>query len=324
MTNVLFVINKDSSVGSLPSFIERARATFAAAARLEDSAPQAFRCSFFVPQKPDEFSRIDGIARDQRCGAIVVVGGDGTANLCLPALRRARVPAFFFAAGTANDLARACGHHPDWEALKAAVTRGRTRSIDLIQVNDVLFATVGGLGVGSVLTADMNRLRRQSGLFRQMVGGINKHTYSLLAMRTIVTGNYPTMLLQIETDAGQSVGVRSGCILIGNQNFLGGSLRIQPQARNDDGVLDAFILRNPGKWALLTALGSMRCGKMPPDAVQLSGKEMTIKPLPEHFGQTPELVFFGDGESLLTASAFALKTLKGALIVLEPDERMGK
>lgn len=322
MNNILFVISKDSSIGSLPSFIERARATFTPTARMETNAPRPPRCAFFIPQKNEEFSRIDSIAREQHCSFIVIVGGDGTANLCLPALRRARLPTFFYAAGTANDLAKACRHSPNWESLKSAVTQARTRSIDLIQVNDALFATAGGLGVGSVLTADINHLRHHSALFKQIVSRLNTHTYSLMAMRTILTGNYPTMLLHIETDAGQTVAVRSGCILIGNQNFLGGSLHIQPQARNDDGVLDAFITMNAGKWALMAALTSMRFGKMPSDVVQLSGKEMTIKPLPEAVEHPRNLVFFGDGESLLTASEFKLRTLKGSLLVLEPDERM--
>jgi diacylglycerol kinase family enzyme len=319
MSRILFVINKDSSVGETSAFIERARLF------LDQKGAKGvsgrLQCQFFIPHNINEFQCIDEVAKEHKASTIVVVGGDGTANLCLPALKRARIPAYFFAAGTANDLAQACGHKPSWLALRKAVTLGKVRSIDLLQVNGILFATVGGLGVGSVLTAEMNTLRCQSALFKKFAQILHKHTYSLLALKTIASGQYPRMPLTLKTDRGQSMDITSGCVLIGNQNFLGGSIRIQPQARNDDGLLDAFVLLNPSKTALISALIAMRSGHIPADTVQLSAQEMTITSQTDKDNGGNDLVFFADGETLLTASRFELKTLKGCLLVHEPVER---
>lgn len=93
--------------------------------------------------------------------AIVVFGGDGTLNRCLPALRECPIPIYVFPVGTVNDLAFQLGLKADWKQVVSMIDQARYSPVRVLEVNGCPFAVYGALGFG----ADMSRyMRRTRGL----------------------------------------------------------------------------------------------------------------------------------------------------------------
>ena len=78
---------------------------------------------------------------------IIVAGGDGTVHHVVNALASVPSTIGILPSGTGNDFARALGLPLDVVAAAARLAQGRTRRVDLAEVNGRVFCTVGGTGL---------------------------------------------------------------------------------------------------------------------------------------------------------------------------------
>lgn len=92
-----------------------------------------------------------------RVDRVVVGGGDGTLNAALPGLLDAGLPLGILPLGTANDLARTLGIPTGLEAAAEVIAAGRTRRIDVGEVNGRPFFNVASVGFGVDLTRALTR-----------------------------------------------------------------------------------------------------------------------------------------------------------------------
>ena len=98
---------------------------------------------------------IRGVA--DQVGRVVIGGGDGTLNAAAPGLLAAGLPLGIIPLGTANDLARTLGLPLDPEEAARVVATGRTRRIDLGEVNGRPFFNVASIGFGVDLARALTR-----------------------------------------------------------------------------------------------------------------------------------------------------------------------
>lgn len=314
MRHVFFAINPSASGLDLGSFAAVAQRQLA-----------HHRVSLFVPQSVAEFGKLRHLIAQHKPDIIVVVGGDGTTNLFLSSLMDSANPVYLFPSGTANDLARHSGHLADWDLLNNSLVALDSEAIDILEVNGLPFATVGGFGVGSALTALMNDMRRDHQAFKCLSRALGKHSYPLLGLSVIGSGAYDVIEADLTighggngNHGGYTERVRSGCILVANQPALGGNLMVCDDATNTDGAMDIMILRDPSRIGLLRALANMHQGLRPVDASLIRCESATL-----HVRADQQATFFADGETLCSANHFHFAVRRAALRLLKPAHTLG-
>jgi diacylglycerol kinase family enzyme len=247
---------------------------------------------------------------------VVACGGDGTVNVALQALQGTNIPLGVVPLGTANDLADELGLTRDLEHACEVIKLKRSRDIDLIEVRAIgdpvgrVFSTSGGTGLAADVAVDANAFKSlTAGIpgVREVVKSLGKELYQLFLVKEFVFPAEHIRRLRLEFD-GEVMDVETALIMINNQSIVGGSFRIAPQTRNDDGTfcVSVFTDRDGASLARTTAL--VRQGRSSPSVVQRETSSLVMRALDGH-----PLRFFGDGELLQDSGAgLALSVRPGA------------
>ncbi|MFD4789725.1 diacylglycerol kinase family protein [Streptomyces sp. NPDC058459] len=252
-------------------------------------------------------------ALDEGAALVVVCGGDGTVRAAADRLAGSGVPLAVVPFGTGNLLARNLGLPlTPAEALDAALG-GAPRVIDLARVEgDGLPATHFAIMSGVGLDAAMMQYAEEHDRAKAMLGW---PAYALAAPKAM---RGPRMRLSVRLDGGQPLRRTARMVLIGNTGALQGGVRLIPDARPDDGVLDLLILdpQGPGGWLrtmnalLLRRKRDGRQGDGQPEFRTFRRAEFTFD-APE-----PREV---DGDPVGTGRRLSVAVVPGALTVLVPN-----
>ncbi|MGO1544399.1 MAG: diacylglycerol/lipid kinase family protein [Gulosibacter sp.] len=193
-------------------------------------------------------------ALEQGVDLVIAAGGDGTVRLVIAALANTDTPLGILPAGTGNLLARNLDIEPldRREALDVAFA-GEDRRIDLAQAEverpegdkeSYIFAVIAGIGLdaGMIEHTD-DDLKKKIG-WPAYIGGIAKWMIGSGAFRA-----------RYRVGEDRTWGTRASTIMVGNCGLLTGGIRLLPEAKLDDGVLDMVIMRPRGPigWAMVGA-----------------------------------------------------------------------
>ena len=188
-------------------------------------------------------------ALDAGVDLVCPLGGDGTVRAVAQALVHTGVPLGLLPGGTGNLLARNLELPVTDldEALKVALT-GTDRTIDVGQVrfddtDEQVFLVMAGFGFDAAMMADApEKLKAKVGWLAYAVSGI-KHL------------NGSRVKVRIKADDGASYERRVQTVLVGNCGTLTGGIALLPEAKVDDGWLDAVTLSPDGVvgWATVAA-----------------------------------------------------------------------
>ena len=127
--------------------------------------------------------------------------------------------------GTANDLARTLGIPADLEAALDIIGSGRTRSIDLGIVNDVMYFNVASIGLSAELAQKLTaETKRRFG----------KLGYAITTLR-VLAGARPFRADLISE--GRRVRSLTLQIAVGNGRYYGGGNIVAKDADIDDETL---------------------------------------------------------------------------------------
>jgi YegS/Rv2252/BmrU family lipid kinase len=269
-------------------------------------------------------------APDDAIDVVVLVGGDGTIHRHLSQLVRLQVPVLVVPAGSGNDFARALGLHRVRDALTAwrkfRDGSGNVRAIDLgvISVLDAgpsdsaksprYFCCVAGVGLDGEVARRANQLPRwlrgDGGYVLSMAPAIFK--FAPLPMK---------ILASPEPSSGHSDGwaTRSDqptlLAAFANTPLYGGGMKIAPQAKMDDGLLDVCIVGGVDPFKLFWMFPSV-----------YTGRHLKIREV-EYFQSTkvrvetePPLDVYADGE-YVCRTPIELSVHRAALnvVVSEPS-----
>ena len=186
-----------------------------------------------------DFTRRQGHARELAAAAldakatnVVVWGGDGTFNEAASALVGSSLPLGLVPAGSGNGLARALGVPWDPEQAVALAFDGPPRLIDVGRIAGRYFFNIAGIGFDA----------RVATLFNQRAAGTRGGwPYIVIGVREGC--RYCASEYDVTLD-GESRKYRALLIVFANGREYGLGARIAPDARLDDGLLDALIVED--------------------------------------------------------------------------------
>jgi hypothetical protein len=145
---IAFLINERSGQGEARELAEIAR----------EGLP-GLRVESTLPRSALELTELCKRLPPQKTKAAVVFGGDGTLNYALRGLLDSEIPLYPYPSGTANDLANENGITRSPEQLGRLMQSGVTREVRVLQVNGIPFSTISGIGIGSKVCDEYNRMR---------------------------------------------------------------------------------------------------------------------------------------------------------------------
>lgn len=174
-----------------------------------------------------------------RADLVVVAGGDGSLNAAASALIERKLPLGILPGGTANDLARTLGLPLDMIGAAKIIVAGRTKAIDVGDVNGKPFFNVASLGLSARLA---DRLSRET---KRRWGRL---AYALTATEVLIEARRFGAV--IRPDDGSETKVRSLQIAVGNGRHYGGGMIVEETAQIDDGRLDLYSLEFRDVWKL--------------------------------------------------------------------------
>ena len=177
---------------------------------------------------------------------VVAAGGDGTIHEVVNGLMQAASEAEastlgIIPLGTANDLADALEIPRNINRACQRLAAGKTRLIDIGQVNDRYFANNSAVGLEPAISLAHDRMRWVKGNIR----------YILAALKSIMTAQCWTMRLTWHN------GIYEGPVIIvsvGNSCRTGGEFYMYPDASLDDGLIDFVYGVGMSRWQILWLL----------------------------------------------------------------------
>jgi YegS/Rv2252/BmrU family lipid kinase len=176
---------------------------------------------------------------------VLACGGDGTVTACAEGVTGSGVPLAIIPMGTGNLLARNVGLPMGLDEALAVAVGGVQQPIDAGRVNGTLFVVMAGLGLDARMLSDT------SDELKKRLGWI---AYAISAARHL--GDRP-MRVTVSADGGRRRRMRANALIVGNVGWLRGGLPLLPDARPDDGMLDAVVLIAGGLIGWLTATANI-------------------------------------------------------------------
>lgn len=225
----------------------------------------------------------DGVER------LVVVGGDGTMHQAVQGLAGGPCALGLVPLGSGNDFATTLGAPQDLEiAVEVAVT-GQPRAMDLGRVSGPAgsrwFDMYCGVGFDSEVTRRANQVRLLRG----------PAIYPWAVVKTLFGFRAPAF--RIEHDGGV-IEQRGMFVTVANGPTYGGGMRIAPDARLDDGLLDLVFVREVSKTKLLRVFPKVYAGAH----VDLPEVEI-LRTRRARITLDRPMEVYGDGEPLIAVDA---------------------
>ncbi len=227
---------------------------------------------------------------------VFAAGGDGTMNAVSQSLVDKNIKLMILPAGTANDFAKELGLTNNLKKITQIFNAQTTKKIDAINVNGRFMMTNGGIGMACEVAATVDRMRKQSLLFKKMMKTIGKETYSLVYAQKMLTKPYHARRVFIQSKDSPLLDPRvsTPMILINNQEFIGGKFQVAPKTLNDDGKFNVTIFLHQNRMDFLKCTLMMMQGKCPTDdknLISFETDDLSLLSLDDK-----PLTFFGDGE----------------------------
>lgn len=249
---------------------------------------------------------------------VAVGGGDGTMHLAVNAIGEAAVTLAPLPLGSGNDFCRSLGLAQGLATALDAIVSGRTRRVDVLQVNGHRVVTVAGLGVVARSALHVGRHARRGAPARPLVRAFGSLSYLAaggarllfeprLARRVTVrwksTARAPWQQLE-----GRYYGVFLAC-----RPALGAGLRLPLDVIDDDGRFEIVLVEQRPRLSVAFHLPRLRSGaRIPANILTI---HHAVEAVVDWHDGSP---LVGDGEDLGQVTTVEARLLPGALRVTAP------
>ena len=255
---------------------------------------------------------VDGDAIGDRADAavkggaklVVVGGGDGSVSSAAQALAGSGAALGIMPLGTLNHLARDLGIPATLQESVQVIASGRTRSIDVAEVNGRTFVNNAAIGLYPLMVID--REAQQDRL------GRSKRLAMLVAsLRTLMRFHHQRLTLSID---GGEARVDTPLLFVGNNDYQLAFPAAGQRDKLDDGELCVMLMRKKGVPGFLAAVARALLGiQRADDMVRIDGvKQLKV----DSARSTITLAL--DGETLVMKPPLEFRIRPGALKVIAP------
>lgn len=197
---------------------------------------------------PGEAARLASSAVEDGYERVIAVGGDGTANEVANGLVDTDVALGLYPIGSGNDFARALGYPRKRSTVAAFLRTARERRIDVGEVNGRVFLNVAGVGIdGHVAERVIASSRVVGPRLGYVVGSI------------VSIATYRPRVMRVRIDGTARAG-KHLMVVAANGTHFGSGMRVAPDAKLDDGLLDIVVGGDLGTWSSLVALAKLYRG----------------------------------------------------------------
>jgi YegS/Rv2252/BmrU family lipid kinase len=228
------------------------------------------------------------------------MGGDGLAGAVAGELRGTDGVVAILPGGRGNDLARKLGIGGDPVAAVGVLAAGRERRIDVGEAGGRAFVGILSAGIDSAVNAIANgtRLRR-----------LGPAVYVYGTLRALATWRPARWEVTID---GAERAFDGYSVAVANSGMFGGGMRLVPDARLDDGLLDVVLTHHKPKAAFLRGLTKVFNGShvTEPGFELHRAREVT-------FAADRPFTAFADGDPIAELPA-TVRVLPAALRVIAP------
>ena len=246
------------------------------------------------------------------CGTLIAMGGDGTVQLVVNEAIAHQARVGIIPAGGGNDFAAALGIARNVEEAVGVIVRGECRAVDVARVRTTVGEDAVYLGMylgGGGMGLDAEAVRFASGKFSRWPGRLRYLASAIAALR-----GFKGVEIELTFPESDLPKIQRTVLLAAvlNTPTFGGGLRLAPEARVDDGMLDVVtieMLSVPEVLALIPRL--LLNGELKTQRVQ------RVRAAKVKLTTQRETWFQGDGE-LLGVSPVEIEVLPGALRVFAP------
>ncbi len=233
---------------------------------------------------------------------LIAAGGDGTVKAVARGLLGTSALLGIIPVGTMNNLARSLEIPEEIDAACAIISAGRARTIDVGMINNHVFLEVAGAGLETLLFPPAEDIKRP-GLLSSLRGAFK-------GLLTLLT--YEPPLMYVSFGGGLRRAYRALQVTICNTPTYGLHLKVAPEARVDDGLLDVVIYRNFSKIEYIQHAIAFSQGVRLLTPRIRRRRVRTLRIVAE-----PPVEIQADGEPLGSTPA-EVRVLPGALRVLAP------
>lgn len=240
-------------------------------------------------------------------GLVCPLGGDGTVRAVAAGMLDSGTPIGLLPGGTGNLLARNLGLPiDDLEAALVVAVTGRDTPVDAGMVSfdgaePEVFLVMAGMGMDAETVAGATtQLKRQLGWVAYAVSGL----------RSLVRAGFG---VSVSAGGQRAFTQHAATVMIGNCGELTGGMKLMPDAKVDDGLLDAVLVspRWLGAWLAVGVYILTRHRYGHTAVAHLVGPEITVtaaKPIDAQL----------DGDAVGPATQLGCTVRAGALTVRVP------
>ena len=232
-------------------------------------------------------------------------GGDGSVSAAAGALAGSTTALGILPLGTLNHFARDLGIPLKLGEAAALLARGKTRRIDVAEVNGRTFINNSAVGLYPLMVIDRDLQRKRLGRSKRLA-------MLVASARTLARFNHYRLTLTVNDETAR---VDTPLLFVGNNDYridLGAPGRRESLG---DGRLSVFVMRKKTRRGLVAAsIRALFNRSRPNDMVRLEGVERLLVE-----SRRNHLVISVDGEVESVNPPLDYRVRKGALRVIAPS-----
>jgi len=265
---------------------------------MDTLADEQVEADILITERQGHANELAREAVDRGAGVVVAWGGDGTVNEVASALVGTAASLAVVPAGSGNGLARMLAMPADGVRALTRIVHGADRLIDVGLIEDALFVNVAGVGFDAAIAAAFAAMGRGRRGFLKYAAIVGRE------LRRYESGTYEVVLEPAEAPTR----LRAFLLSFANGRQWGNGAVIAPDAELDDGALEAVLVEDRGRPAVLAAFPRLftgRIGSVPGVTIHRV-RSATVR------GTAP-LMYHADGEPHLAGSTVQVRIRPAAL-----------
>jgi YegS/Rv2252/BmrU family lipid kinase len=237
-------------------------------------------------------------------GLIVAGGGDGTISCVAGAVAGTRTKLGVLPLGTLNHFARDLGIPVDLDEAAKLIASGRTRRVDVAEVNGRVFINNSAIGVYPLMVSDRDEQQEKLGRRKRLA-------MAIAAARTLL--RFSSRRLEL-TANDRKAQIDTPLLFVGNNDYrleLPGS---GTRESLDSGELCVMVLRRKSRLGFLFAVARSLAGRERPADIAKLDDVRQLRVDSKHSRLTISL----DGETAEMETPLRYRIRPGALEVIAP------